>query len=164
MESRSFRQDLYYRLNVVRFNVPPLTERQEDLPYLVNAILKRLNGKHNRNVESVSRNVMQKIRAYDWPGNVRELENVLERSLLFAAGTELSQLDLEIKEKTQPAADDWKAVKENALARAEKSFLEAALRQYQGDIKQVAQHMSMTTRAIYFKLNKYHLNKSNFFV
>ena len=163
VEDVSFRQDLYYRLNVVRFNVPPLIERQEDLPYLVNAILKRLSHKHNKNIESVSRNVMQKIRAYTWPGNVRELENVLERSLLFATGSQLTELDLEIKEKAK-ASDNWKAVKEKALARAEKSFLEAALRQHQGDIKQVAEHMGMTTRAIYFKLNKYRLNKSDFFV
>ena len=83
VETGKFRHDLYYRLNVIRFNVPPLAERQEDMPYLVNAILQRLNQKHKKNVESVSRTVMQKIRAYHWPGNVRELENVLERSLLY---------------------------------------------------------------------------------
>ena len=161
VETGKFRHDLYYRLNVVRVNVPPLAERQEDLPYLVKAILQRLNQKHHKGIDSVSRAVMQKIRAYAWPGNVRELENVLERNLLFAAGNQLAELDLEIKQKTS-TIEDWKAVKENALAGAEKSFLEAALRQYQGDIKRVAEHMGMTTRAIYFKLNKYHLNKANF--
>lgn len=161
VETGNFRHDLYYRLNVIRFNVPPLAERQEDMPYLVNAILQRLNQKHKKSVESVSRTVMQKIRAYHWPGNVRELENVLERSLLFASGSQLTELDLDIK--AQPHnTQDWKAIKENALACAEKVFLEAALKQCQGDIKQVAAHMGMTTRAIYLKLNKHHINKADF--
>ena len=161
VETGNFRHDLYYRLNVIRFNVPPLAERQEDMPYLVNAILQRLNQKHEKGVESVSRSVMQKIRAYHWPGNVRELENVLERSLLFASGSQLTELDLDIKAPPHNT-QDWKAIKENALACAEKVFLEAALKQYQGDIKQVAAHMGMTTRAIYLKLNKHHINKADF--
>ena len=68
-----FRNDLYYRINVVRLNIPPLAERPEDLPYLVQLIVQRLSKKHNKSVESVSSEVMKKIRAYPWPGNVREL-------------------------------------------------------------------------------------------
>jgi two-component system response regulator HydG len=159
VETGKFRHDLYFRLNVVQFNVPPLAERQEDLPYLVNAILQRLNQKHKKSIGSVNRSVMQKIRAYNWPGNVRELENVLERSLLFATGNQLTELDLDSKKKINIPPEDWKAIKENALARAEKSFLEAVLKQYRGDIKLVAEHMGITTRAIYLKLSKYNLNK-----
>ena len=106
-----FRNDLYYRINVVRLIIPPLAERPEDLPYLVQLIVQRLSKKHNKAVESVSREVMQKIRAYAWPGNVRELENILERSLLFAKGKEITELDLELPANTNNS-DGWRGVKE----------------------------------------------------
>jgi two-component system response regulator HydG len=156
-----FRNDLYYRINVVRLNIPPLAERQEDLPYLVQLIIQRLNKKYNKAVESVSREVMQKIRAYPWPGNVRELENVLERSLLFANGKEMTELDLELPAKTK-STDEWKGLKEQSLARIEQAFLETALKQHQGDIKKVAENMGITSRAVYSKLKKYELNVADY--
>ncbi|MGR8942559.1 MAG: sigma 54-interacting transcriptional regulator, partial [Gammaproteobacteria bacterium] len=149
----AFRKDLYYRLNVVRLRIPPLSERPEDLPYLVQLILQRLSKKYNKAVETVSREVMQKIRAYAWPGNVRELENVLERSILFATGKEMTKLDLEISEPT--AGGDWKEIREQALMQVERSYLDTALQHCQGDIKKVADAMGLTTRAVYGKLQKY---------
>ena len=143
----------YYRINVVRLNIPPLAERLEDLPYLVQLIVQRLSKKYNKAVESVSREVMQKIRAYPWPGNVRELENILERSLLFANGKEMTELELELPAKTKNV-DEWKAVKEYTIAKIEQSFLETALKQHHGDIKKIAENMGMTTRAVYGKLKK----------
>ena len=151
-----FRNDLYYRINVVRLNIPPLAERQEDLPYLVQLIIQRLNKKYNKEVESVSREVMQKIRTYPWPGNVRELENILEHSLLFANGKEITDLDLELPANTK-SSSEWKNVKENTVAKIEQSFLETALKQHQGDIKKVAENMGITSRAVYSKLKKYEI-------
>ncbi len=156
-----FRHDLYYRINVVHLNIPPLAERPEDLPYLVQLIVQRLNKKYNKTVESVSREVMQKIRAYPWPGNVRELENILERSLLFANGKEMTELDLELPAKTK-SPDDWKDVKEQSLARVEQSFLETALKQHQGDIKKVAENMGITSRAVHTKLKKFEINLADY--
>jgi len=149
-----FRKDLYFRLNVVCLNIPPLSERPEDLPFLVQHILQNLNKKHNKQVETVSREAMQKIRHYNWPGNVRELENILERSLLFTQGKELTTLDL------PPAMSDnrlnsWEDLKEQALVKAESGFLEAALKQHSGDIKKIAAAMGISTRAVYGKLKKY---------
>jgi transcriptional regulator with PAS, ATPase and Fis domain len=154
-----FRNDLYYRINVVRLSIPPLAERIEDLPYLVQLIVQRLSKKYNKAVVSVSREVMQKIRAYAWPGNVRELENTLERSLLFVTGKEMTELDLPVSSNTKnPEA--WAAIKEQALSRVERAFLETALKQHQGDIKKVAENMGITTRAVYSKLKKYALNST----
>jgi DNA-binding NtrC family response regulator len=150
----AFRKDLYYRLNVVRLSIPPLAERPEDLPYLVQLIVQRLSKKYNKAVESVSREVMQKIRTYTWPGNVRELENVLERSILFAEGREMTELDLELS--APPASEgDWKDIREHALAKVEHSYLDSALKQYRGDVKQVADKMGLTPRAVYGKVQKY---------
>jgi len=156
-----FRNDLYYRINVVRLSIPPLVDRPEDLPYLVQLIIQRLNKKYNKAVESVSREVMQKIRAYPWPGNVRELENILERSLLFASGKEMTELDLELPAKTT-CVDEWKDIKEHTLARIEQSFLETALKQHRGDIKKVAENMGVTSRAVYSKLKKYEINLADY--
>jgi DNA-binding NtrC family response regulator len=157
-----FRNDLYYRINVVRLIIPPLAERPEDLPYLVQLIVQRLSKKHNKAVESVSREVMQKIRAYPWPGNVRELENILERSLLFTKGKLMTELDLEPPPTNTNNVDGWRGVKENTISRVEQSFLEKALKQHQGDVKKVAVEMGITSRAVYNKLKKYEIKLADF--
>ncbi|MGR9014535.1 MAG: sigma 54-interacting transcriptional regulator, partial [Gammaproteobacteria bacterium] len=156
-----FRNDLYYRINVVGLDIPPLAERPEDLPYLVQLIVQRLSKKYNKTVESVSREVMQKIRAYHWPGNVRELENILERSILFAAGKEMTELDLPLSSKTENI-ESWKDIKEQALAKAEQLFLEGTLKQHHGDVKKIADDMGITSRAVYTKLKKYRINLADY--
>lgn len=77
----SFRQDLYYRLNIISINIPPLRERKDDIPILSKALLKKINGQVPHWVEGVAPEAMQMLLEYDWPGNVRELENVLERAI-----------------------------------------------------------------------------------
>lgn len=161
VEQKLFRKDLYYRINVVKLEIPALRERPEDLPALVNLILQRMSKRHNKSVISASRAVMQQIQAYHWPGNVRELENTLERSLLFTTGTELTELKLDSPEFTGQTID-WKDKKEQALAKVESAFLQASLQQYQGNIKQVANCMEVSTRAIYNKLKKYQINPDDY--
>jgi len=154
VEQGEFRKDLYFRINVVKFAIPSLIERLEDLPALVDLIIQRMNKKHNKSVISVSSAVMQKIQAYHWPGNVRELENALERSLLFTSGTVITELKLDISESGSKSTD-WKQHKEQAIAKVEQAFLQVSLQQYQGDIKQIASCMEISTRAVYNKLKKY---------
>lgn len=161
VEQGLFRNDLYYRINVVKLEIPALAERPEDLPALVSLILQRMSKKHNKTVSSVSHAVMQKICAYQWPGNVRELENTLERSLLFTLGTEITDLRLD-NNKPAPKLVDWKQLKEHAMAEVEQSFLKTSLQQYQGDIKEIAAHMDLSTRAVYNKLKKYEINPNEY--
>ena len=80
LEQGTFREDLYYRLNVVPMNIPPLRERKEDIPYLVEHFAKKFGGE-------ISEGALERLMAHHWPGNVRELENVVERSILLANGT-----------------------------------------------------------------------------
>jgi len=160
VEQGLFRQDLFYRLNVVRLWIPPLMKRPEDLPHLVQLILKRLNDKYGKNVLSVNREVMSQIRAYTWPGNVRELENTLERSVLFTKGNELTRLELDAKPAA--TAQDWNAYRQQILADAEQVFLKQTLQTHHGDIKEVASAMGLTTRAVYGKLKKYRMSASEF--
>ncbi len=81
IKTGALREDLFYRLNVIRIMLPPLKERKEDIPLLVNHFLNKYNEKNKRIVKGVSENVMKVLLNYDWPGNVRQLENVIERAL-----------------------------------------------------------------------------------
>lgn len=161
VEQGLFRNDLYYRINVVKLEIPALAERPKDLPALVELILQRMSKKHNKTVNSVSNDVMQKLIAYQWPGNIRELENTLERSLLFTRGTEITELKLD-DNMSVPIVADWKQLKEQAMAEVEQAFLKASLQQYQGNIKEIAAHMELSTRAVYNKLKKHDINPDKY--
>ncbi len=89
-----FRQDFYYRINVVTIVLPPLRERRADVPPLANYFLSRIGAKINRRVQSFSPNAMALMCAYDWPGNVRELQNAIERALNVASGSDITEADL----------------------------------------------------------------------
>lgn len=93
-EQGQFRQDLYYRLNVIHLQVPPLRARPEDVPLLVEHFLRQHSQKTGRFVEGVARSTMQLLQCYDWPGNVRELENSIERALLLCRGQRIEPTDL----------------------------------------------------------------------
>jgi len=90
IEAGRFREDLYYRLNVVTIYLPPLRERREDIPELVGHFLKVYNEENNRHVPHIEPGAMQYLQAYDWPGNVRELQNYVERAVVLAPGDEIT--------------------------------------------------------------------------
>ena len=90
VEADRFREDLYYRLNVITIYLPPLRDRREDIPELVHHFLKIYNEENDRHVPHVQPAAMEAFRAYDWPGNVRELQNYVERAVVLAAGDELT--------------------------------------------------------------------------
>src|SRR5271154_2713283 len=90
LEQGAFREDLYYRLNVVPMNIPPLRERKDDIPYLVEHFAKKFNGQ-------ISEGALERLMSYHWPGNVRELENVVERSVLLAQGPRVEADDVKIE-------------------------------------------------------------------
>lgn len=85
----NFRSDLYYRLNVIPVNVPPLRERKEDIPLLINFFIEKLNRRNNKNISAISSADLKQLVEYNWPGNIRELENVVERSHILSSGARL---------------------------------------------------------------------------
>src|SRR5271154_2006665 len=89
LEQVTFREDLYYRLNVVPLNIPPLRERKEDIPFLAQHFVVKLGPDTGNRVDSITDAAIAKLMAYHWPGNVRELENIIERSLVMCSGTQL---------------------------------------------------------------------------
>jgi transcriptional regulator with GAF, ATPase, and Fis domain/PAS domain-containing protein len=109
----TFREDLYYRLNVFPLTIPPLRERKEDIPTLVNHFVEMFNKKNNKKITTISKDSLNKLQEYNWPGNVRELESFIERAVIISKGTELQILDrLDVTRKTEePAVRDNKSVK-----------------------------------------------------
>src|SRR5206468_3661535 len=105
---RTFRDDLFYRLNVVPVSVPPLRERKEDIPLLVDHFVKKYSREFNKDVRDVSPSALPALQAYDWPGNVRELENIIERSVALSTRPVIRledlPLDLSIHEPAQSRA------------------------------------------------------------
>jgi two-component system, NtrC family, response regulator HydG len=97
VEEGKFRPDLYYRLNVFRIELPPLRERRDDIPLLVDHFLRKFSASMNKQVTRVSREAMDLLQAYDWPGNVRELENAVERAMVVAQESELREKDFTLK-------------------------------------------------------------------
>src|SRR5437016_2741542 len=104
LENGTFREDLYYRLNVVPLNIPPLRERKVDIPALANHFVTKLAPETGCRVEAITDAAMEKLVGYHWPGNVRELENVIERSLVMATGTELDAGDIKLESAPRPRA------------------------------------------------------------
>jgi formate hydrogenlyase transcriptional activator len=109
-----FREDLFYRLNVFPITIPPLRQRKEDIPLLVNFFVAKFNKKIGKRLEAVSKETLSALQEYHWPGNVRELESVIERAVITSQGTVLQVLDRfdTFREPGDPAVQDIKALDE----------------------------------------------------
>ncbi|HEY5521984.1 MAG TPA: sigma 54-interacting transcriptional regulator [Desulfuromonadaceae bacterium] len=110
----AFREDLFYRLNVFPIIMPPLRQRKEDIPLLVNHFVAKFNTKIGKKIETVSKNTLNALQGYHWPGNVRELESVIERAVIISQGTTLQVLDRfdSFRKSEEPAGQDIKALVE----------------------------------------------------
>ena len=156
MKRGNFRQDLFYRLEVVPVWLPPLRQRREDIPLLVDCFVQRAAGKNGKGVEGIEAQALERLQAYPWPGNIRQLENVVERMVIFADGQQLTVDDipleiLEWKEQKELAElEDGSFQKAKALF--ERSFLCASLRRHKGVIAQVAEAIGMSRKNLYTKL------------
>jgi formate hydrogenlyase transcriptional activator len=95
VQAKTFREDLYYRLSVFPINLPPLRDRADDIPLLVQFLINKYSARIGKRVETVSQETMQRLVAYRWPGNIRELENVLERAVILATGPTL-EIDVDL--------------------------------------------------------------------
>jgi DNA-binding NtrC family response regulator len=150
LENGTFREDLYYRLNVVPINIPPLRERKEDIPYLVEHFAKKFNGE-------ISEGAMERLTGYHWPGNVRELENVIERSVLLAKGPRVEADDIRIDTtggRARPAATstDQFLPEGMTLDAYEQSIIREALKRADGNKSQAARLLGLTRNALRYRL------------
>ncbi len=162
-----FRQELYYRLNIVPIALPPLRQRTEDIPLLVNHFILKLNRKLGRNVKDVSPNVLKALMNYHWPGNIRELENVMERAVLMTDNTtlELSDFPPNILETSGGNIPDIsfnqnvtlkEAVKETT-EQVEKSLIIKILKKMNGNVTRSAQELGISRKSLQMKMKEYGL-------
>ena len=106
MGERQFREDLFYRLSVIKIELPPLRERKEDIPLLADFFIKKYNTQHNKQVTGISSELLEQIYSLDWPGNVRELENFVDRAVALATGPILAPGDTELPTPRKPG-ENW---------------------------------------------------------
>ena len=158
-----FREDLYYRINVVTIYLPPLRERFEDIPLVTEHFIKRFNTKLRKNIKGVSSEVMEQFMAYPWPGNVRELENVIERAILLAPGDtlEISDLPPTLKADQYPlsvlALEDISSIKV-ASRMIEKELIERALNKTGGNRTKAAKMLEISRPMLISKIKVYGLS------
>ena len=150
-----FREDLYYRLNVVRVHVPPLRERLADLPALAGRILARLNHSMGRQVQGLGPDALAALGGYGFPGNVRELENILERALIFAEGSIIEASDLDLGETGDRPAGPVSDRAAGTLKENERALIAAALARWEGNRTRAAAELGITRRTLFNKLRQY---------
>ncbi|MCB9780464.1 MAG: sigma-54-dependent Fis family transcriptional regulator [Alphaproteobacteria bacterium] len=159
-----FREDLYFRLNVIRLQVPPLRERREDVPALVDHFVQRFNREYRRGVEEISEEAMHRLTAYGWPGNVRELRNVVERMVILEGQPRLDVANLppEIRHAARPAggnAGGGFVLPEDGvnLDELERSLIEQALERTGGNQSASARLLGLTRYQLRYRMEKYDL-------
>ncbi len=161
-----FREDLYYRLNVIPIYLPPLRERKEDIPDLVEFFIKKYNSKHKKTfIKSVEPETMRFFENYPWPGNVRELENVIERAVVLEAGESIQKSSLPeeifgIMPTSQilvPSHAKEKIDLERTLDQIEKTMLSNALVQSDGIINKAAKQLNLSFRSMRYRIQKHKL-------
>ena len=162
IKNGTFREDLYYRLHIIPILLPPLRERKDDIPPLVEFFVKRFEKELGKSNMSVSDEAMDVLLRYDWPGNVRELENVIERSVVLSNSSELtagdfSMLDNLTRSFFMPLEDIEKTGLDSALERIEKTLIQQALQKAQGNKSEAARILGVKTSAFFYKLEKYGL-------
>jgi DNA-binding NtrC family response regulator len=150
LEQGTFREDLYYRLNVVPIDIPPLRERKDDIPYLVEHFAKKYNGE-------ISDGALDRLMSYHWPGNVRELENVIERSILLARGPRVEAEDIKIetgagRARTTVSAADGFLPEGMTLDEYEQSIIKEGLKRANGNKSQAARLLGLSRNALRYRL------------
>ncbi|MBI2486315.1 MAG: sigma-54-dependent Fis family transcriptional regulator [Deltaproteobacteria bacterium] len=150
----TFREDLFYRLNILPVHIPPLRERKEDILVLVEHFIEKYNEKLGCYIKGVSPGVMSELHEYPWRGNVRELENVIERAMILTDSDLIHRIDLGLRGNDQESASDSLSLNE-AWQRLEKAYIEKALSQTGGNRTQAAKLLGLSRRALLYKLKQY---------
>jgi transcriptional regulator with PAS, ATPase and Fis domain len=133
ISEEKFREDLFYRLNVFPIEVPPLRERREDIPLLVEYFVDRYASKAGKKITGINKKSMELLQSYVWPGNIRELQNVVERSVIISDSENLA-LDESWFSRRAPAADHATLPLSEKLAAQEREMIEAALAESKGRV------------------------------
>jgi len=169
VEQGHFRQDLFYRLNVVPIRLPALRERKEDIPFLVSHFLKKFNAKLGKTIEGVDKEVETLLLNYSWPGNIRELENVMERCILLSEGPRISAAELpqsllkgtgspsEYEQDDQNSSTSLKETVRKSTQKIERTLIVRVLQETNGNISRAALLLGISRKSLQTKIKEYNL-------
>jgi len=176
--SKQFRRDLYYRLNVVSLTVPPLRERVEDIPELVESYIQYLRGRIGGDVRRINKQALRMLCSYDWPGNVRELINIVERAMLLCEGSTITPSDLPEGIAVTVNRPAWymscevgagwllekplKDARVKVVERFERDYLTALLARENGRVGKTAERAGIDVRTLFDKMKRYGMKKEDF--
>jgi formate hydrogenlyase transcriptional activator len=160
MNERTFRQDLYYRLNIFPIQVPPLRERPGDIPLLVNFFVNKHSKRIGKQIEKIPTEAMRALSTWHWPGNVRELENVIERALILSQGTTLNVPLGELKSRS---AEPVVRESVSTFAASEREIILRALREADGVVAMAAGKLGMKRTTLNSKMRKLHISRRDLF-
>ncbi|MCL4456311.1 MAG: sigma-54 dependent transcriptional regulator [Nitrospirae bacterium] len=160
---KTFREDLYYRLNVIQISVPPLRERMGDIPVLALHFMDRFTVLNKKDIRSISPDAMEAMESYLWPGNVRELQNIMERAVVLCDADKIAVEDLPKEICTAPSLPPvenlpYKNAKEAWLAAFERNYLTSLLKGTSGNISRAAQKAGIDRKTIHRLIKRYRLN------
>ena len=159
LRDKTFREDLYYRINVIILEIPPLRQRKEDIPLLVDHFISRFAGRYRSRVKSVSREAMDLLMRYDFPGNVREMENIIERGVVIARGDVITSSELPFGPNKMDNKDKSAGAEEGTLQEAveamETRMMNRALSETAGNQSRAAEKLGLSERMLRYKLKKY---------
>ncbi len=168
VEEGLFREDLYYRLDVINMEIPPLRQRTEDIPLLAQAHIQRLNPILNKAIIGITQEAVDILKEYDWPGNIRELFNAIERAMNECSGDTLESKhfkELNIARLKEFIVDEPMEAKENLLGKlmddTEKRILEKALKLNDWNITATAEFLGISRPSLHYKIKKYNLSKKD---
>ncbi len=156
----SFREDLYYRLNVVNIEVPPLRERKEDIPLLAAAFLKEFSEENNKNIEGIDPKARLALYNYSWPGNIRELRNCMESAVVMSKDNIITVDDLPPSVKPGSDEDYIKIQLGSSLAEAEKEIIRSTLIQQKGNKSKTAEVLGIGRKTLHRKIHDYKLEEA----
>ena len=169
VKEKRFREDLYYRLNVLPIHIPSLRERKKDIPVLTDFFIDKFNKKLSRNIENVEPGIRQAISNHAWPGNIRELENLLDRLVLLSQDDTLRMEDLpseiQFPHQVLPAADSskpgksFKDIIKSRTAEIEKQMIARVLDECEGNVSKAASQLGLSRKGLQLKMIKYDLRK-----
>jgi transcriptional regulator with PAS, ATPase and Fis domain len=160
LEEGRFREDLYYRLNVVPINIPPLRQRREDIPFLALHFVTKLSKDLGSRAKDISPAAVDRLLEYSWPGNVRELENTIERSLVLASGETLQAGDMRIEAARSVSSASTQSQtapllpEGETLEHWEQMMIKEALRRANGNKSQAARMLGLTRNALRYRLSQ----------
>ncbi len=158
IEEGAFREDLYYRLNIVPIRIPPLRERKEDIPLLANHFLRKFAKEHDKDMTEISPLALQKLVGYNWPGNIRELENKIQQTVVVATADTIRPEDIDLPGEMR----SFKEEKSKVVAEFERNYVAKLLSLHEGNITRASRAAGMDRKNFWQLMKKYKVSAQEF--